>query len=175
MIACVDVDYRGHHARAACVAIERWSDGQPKETYLADLCDIAPYEPGYFYRRELPCLLAVLRLLPFMPEIIVIDGYVWVAHDREGGLGLHLFNAFNRAFPVIGVAKTEFTALSGSPLVAPVLRGQSRRPLYVTSIGIALDEAAMLVREMPGAYRIPAILRLTDRLARSKDPISKYC
>jgi hypothetical protein len=41
----------------------------------------------------------------------------------------------------------------------PVLRGTSRRPLYVTAAGMPRTEAAGIVRHMAGAHRIPDALR----------------
>jgi deoxyribonuclease V len=64
--------------------------------------------------------------------------------------------------PVIGVAKTEF---SGASPAARVIRGRSARPLYVTAAGIAVPEAAQVVREMAGSFRIPDALKKLDKLA----------
>jgi deoxyribonuclease V len=36
--------------------------------------DPAPYEPGRFYRRELPALLSIIAKLRVYPEAILIDG-----------------------------------------------------------------------------------------------------
>ena len=59
MIACVDVDYRDVGAVAACVCFEHWDDGTPVLDTAIEIHGIEPYEPGRFYRRELPCILAV--------------------------------------------------------------------------------------------------------------------
>ncbi|OGA44428.1 MAG: hypothetical protein A3F74_18730 [Betaproteobacteria bacterium RIFCSPLOWO2_12_FULL_62_58] len=77
-----------------------------------------------------------------------------------------MHEALRRASPVIGVAKTEFVALHGSPLVDLAYRGLSKKPLFVTSIDIDLREAGALISSMHGSYRIPEALRLADRLAR---------
>jgi deoxyribonuclease V len=61
------------------------------------------------------------------------------------------------------VAKTRFRTATHA---VPVLRGRSARPLFVTSAGIGLTEAAELVHHMSGERRIPDALRLVDRLAR---------
>lgn len=166
MIACIDVAYREEHARAACVVLDRWTDAAPRHAVVTEVDGILPYEPGSFYRRELPCLLAVLRLLPAPPEIVVIDGYVWLSPQRRPGLGAHLHAQLRGACAVVGVAKTAFHGMEGAALLAPVWRGQSRKPLYVTSAGIDLVHAAAAVQAMHGAYRIPTALRLADRLAR---------
>jgi deoxyribonuclease V len=168
MIACLDVHYRGAAARAACVVLQSWTDRSPVASYVAPITDVQPYEPGRFYLRELPCLLTVLRLLTMSPDVLVIDGYVWLSPDRKPGLGAHLHSALGDASSVIGVAKTEFLALHASPLVELVYRGTSTRPLFVTSVGIDPDRAGALVRSMHGDHRIPEALRLADRLARSR-------
>jgi|SRR5437667_1494987 len=172
MIACLDVRYRDARARAACVLLESWSSHMPAHTYVADIADVQPYAPGSFYLRELPCLLSVLRLLSTMPKFLVVDGYVWVSADGEAGLGAHLHAAVHEASPVIGVAKTEFIKLRGSPLVQLVYRGESKKPLFVTSVGITVQDAGERVRAMHGAHRIPAALRLADRLSCSTGRIA---
>lgn len=65
--------------------------------------------------------------------------------------------------PVVGIAKTAFR---GSPMAVAIQRPSSQRPLFVTSVGIELEEAAELVRQMHGPWRIPTLLGHADRLAR---------
>lgn len=165
LIAFLDVHYINEGARAACVLVESWTDSSPKATFVADIPNVLPYEPGFFYRRELPCLRAVLDLLPDPPGILAIDGYVWLGGDRRPGLGAHLHETSNGA-PVVGIAKTKFKGLEVSELVEPVLRGKSASPLYVTAAGLDVKEAALAVSRMRGRHRIPELLRITDRLAR---------
>jgi deoxyribonuclease V len=64
---------------------------------------------------------------------------------------------------VIGVAKTFFRSAVHA---ARVYRGRSALPLYVTAAGISVADAARLVGQMAGQYRIPDALRLAGRLAR---------
>jgi len=47
----------------------------------------------------------------------------------------------------------------------PVVRGVSRRPLFVTTAGINAEEAAKGVQAMHGPYRIPTLLKLVDSAA----------
>lgn len=86
-----------------------------------------PYEPGGFYKRELPFLLEAVAFVErrHLVEAVVIDGHVWL---REGqpGLGARLHEALGARKAVIGVAKTAF---AGGTAV-PVLRGDSSRPLF---------------------------------------------
>jgi deoxyribonuclease V len=167
LIACLDVDYRQTGARAACVAFAAWTDDAPLLTEIADVPDVQPYQPGNFYLRELPCLLAVLERSPRLPETLIVDGHVWLSADGAPGLGARLHEAIGRQSAVIGVGKTLFRGLDGSPLLSLVHRGSSKAPLYITAVGVDLATAADSVRAMHGAHRIPTLLRLVDRLARS--------
>jgi deoxyribonuclease V len=124
---------------------------------------VAPYEPGAFYKRELPCLLEVLGLAPGPLDAVIVDGYVWLSRDGRPGLGARLFEALGGRTAVVGVAKTSF---AGADFAAPVQRGASARPLYVTAAGMDANEAADRVREMAGAHRIPELLKRVDRLCR---------
>jgi deoxyribonuclease V len=74
MIACVDVHYRDASASAACLVFADWANELVVERATVNLDQIAPYEPGQFFRRELHCILAVLGTLKSSPRIIVIDG-----------------------------------------------------------------------------------------------------
>jgi len=78
MIACVDVDYRDNGAVAACVLFRNWTDAEPACEHRCHLEQVEPYQPGQFYKRELPCLLAVLARAAQPLETVVIDGYVWL-------------------------------------------------------------------------------------------------
>ncbi len=167
MLACVDVDYRGDEALAACLLFADWADPAPTDTWVVQVRDVAPYEPGSFYKRELPCLLAVLAEAPEPPDVIIIDGYVWLGPERRPGLGAHLYEALGRATPVIGVAKTPF---AGTP-AAEVIRGAATRPLWVTAAGVGLADAAGRVQAMHGAFRLPTLLRQVDQLCRRSWPV----
>jgi len=165
-IAFLDVDYKGIGARAACVLTESWEAESPYSTYVHDIEAVELYESGNFYRRELPCLISVLRLLPSLPETVVVDGYVWLS-SVDRGLGARLYEALGRGTPVVGIAKTAFAGVESCAGVIRVFRGTSRNPLFVTAVGIDPDVAAQCVRGMAGKHRIPEIVRITDHLSRS--------
>lgn len=164
MILAVDVDYRADgSAVAAGVQFAEWTSDRIGEIVLRRMGAVAPYEPGRFFARELPCLAALVADLPGRPGTIVVDGYVFLGEERRPGLGAHLHAALGGAVPVIGIAKTRF---AGTPAEAEVLRGTSLRPLYVTAIGIDEGVARDHVRSMHGAHRIPAMLAAADRACR---------
>jgi len=129
-------------------------------TSTAMVAVTAVYRPGEFYRRELPPLQAVI---PRSGELalIVVDGYVDLDGEGRPGLGAYVHAEFG--VPVIGVAKTPFRTATHA---AQVLRGRSGRPLYVTAAGMPMGDAAQLVDQMVGSFRVPDALRLADRVAR---------
>ena len=163
MIACVDVAYTDTTAYAAGITFRDWTDANALKEQLVQLSDVQEYEPGQFFRRELPCLLAVLRALPPV-DVIVIDGYVWMGDGNKPGLGAHLYQALGERTPVVGVAKTKFR---GAHCASEVIRGKSTRPLFVMAAGISPECAAGHVRAMHGHYRIPTLLKRVDRLCRN--------
>jgi deoxyribonuclease V len=163
MFACVDVDYRGRGAVAGCVLFRDWADGHSAGEHVRRVEEVAPYRPGEFYLRELPCLLSVLGLVSEPLEGVVVDGYVWLGGEGCPGLGGRLYEALGRSVPVVGVAKSAF---AGAAAARAVYRGGSRRPLYVTAAGLDVDSAARHVEAMHGPFRIPTLLRQVDQLCR---------
>ncbi len=103
MKAALDVAYEDGFGYAAAVAFQEWSDAEVIQEEMVVVSGVQPYQPGRFFQRELPCLLAALRALPPV-EIVLIDGYVWLDGIGTTGLGAHLFQALNAKVTVIGVA-----------------------------------------------------------------------
>ncbi len=162
MIAFTDVAYADDRGVAACVLAVGWHADRATTTYTTPPLPVAPYVPGDFKARELPCLLAVLALLPAPPEVIVVDGHVWLDATGRPGLGAHLHDALGHRVPVVGIAKNAF---QGREAIA-VTRGGSSRPLYVTAVGLDAAEAARHVAMMHGPHRLPTLLRDADHLGR---------
>jgi deoxyribonuclease V len=126
----------------------------------AGLPNVAAYQPGRFFARELPALRAVLDDIGEL-ALVVIDGYVDLDPSGRAGLGAYLHAQVH--VPVIGVAKTAFHTATHA---IAVHRGMAIRPLYVTSVGIPAKQAATLVARMAGPYRLPDASRRVDALAR---------
>ena len=167
MFACVDVDYRSESgpAVAACVVFSAWHDSEPAAEYVITVDQIEPYVPGEFYRRELPCILAVLDQVAEALDAIVVDGHVWLDGEEQAkGLGAHLHAALDGAVPIIGVAKNRYHTSSSS---AELRRGIGGTPLYVTAIGMSQSVALGDVASMHGPYRVPTLLRRVDALCRT--------
>jgi deoxyribonuclease V len=163
MFACTDVGYDENTAQVACVTFDRWDASIASQELVEQVPDVQPYVPGQFYQRELPGLLSILEKLPTRPEVVVIDGYVWLDENGRKGLGAHLFASLSEAIPIIGVAKTHFATATNA---IQVLRGSSVRPLYVTAAGMDQAAAADCIRRMHGENRIPTLLKRADQLSR---------
>ena len=165
LIACVDAAYADDAAGVACALCEGWQAEQAAQLFSRCLrSQPASYEPGSFYKRELPLLLEILGEVGLTMAAIVIDGYVWLGSDGRPGLGARLYRALDEKVPVIGVAKTAFR---GDMWSVPITRGASLKPLFVTAAGIEAQDAADAVRAMHGDHRIPTMLGCVDAAARS--------
>ncbi|MBP7514745.1 MAG: endonuclease V [Flavobacteriales bacterium] len=166
MILAFDTAYSGDRAKTVCIAFHDWSDQVPTSIHSETIDGVADYEPGQFYKRELPCILSLLKSIPFDDvEVIIVDGFVVLDDTGLPGLGAHLHAALAGRVPVIGVAKTNFATLH--QLKAEVLRGKSKKPLYVTAMGMLLERAADRVRTMHGEFRMPHLLSELDRLTKT--------
>lgn len=167
MILAVDTHYTGDRAHTVGILFEQWTDARPTQVISAWREGIAAYEPGRFYKRELPCIRDLLQQVDLSQlEAIVIDGFVVLDDAGSPGLGAHLYRALESRIPVIGVAKSNYATVHAAK--AEVLRGDSARPLYITAIGMDLAQAAAHIRSMHGAHRLPDLLKELDR--RTKEP-----
>lgn len=163
MFLAIDAQYgEGGTATVAGVLFENWDSPTSRHEVSIDVVNVAEYEPGRFYLRELPCILAVLELIPDALSCIVVDGYVDLGN--KPGLGRHLFDHLEGAVPVVGVAKSSYPDAGAEE----VLRGESRRPLYITAAGVTAPEAAIGVGRMHGEHRFPTMLQRVDALARGR-------
>ena len=170
-IACIDVGYRElpsgkTSALAAAVVIKHWTDASPRSERTVVVPEVQDYQSGKFFRRELPCVLAVLESLSEPPKTIVIDGYVAFDDADHFGLGKYVFESLGGDVAVVGVAKNPHREATSA---IEVHRGHSQRPLYVTAVGINANLAAKKVQFMHGKNRLPTILKRADRLSRG-DP-----
>lgn len=166
MIYSFDTYYKDTLANTAVVGIENWNSELPTVELTEVTKNIKEYESGAFYKRELPCLLSIINKLNLNPQedILLIDGYVVLDDSGKLGLGGYLYNELGRKIPVIGVAKNNFHTLN--KLKKEIFRGESKKPLYITAIGVTLEEAYSKIREMHGEFRTPTILKLVDQKSR---------
>lgn len=163
MILAVDVQYNDETASIGAVLFEAFDGAEEPVRFHLSYPDPEPYVPGAFYRRELPCILALLENPAIKPETIIVDGHVYLDGLTKPGLGKHLYDALNGEVAVIGVAKSAFTGIDPS---CEIFRGSSKKPLYVSAVGITHDAAKRNIIEMHGNNRIPSRLREADQIAR---------
>ena len=160
----IDVYYRDEHAKAVGLLFRDWTDDAPLDIKSVVVNAVLPYEPGSFYKRELPCILALLALFDMTTiDTLIVDGYVYLNDDGKPGLGAHLYEALDQKITVVGVAKTSFH--DNARHVVTVTR-QSKNPLFVSAVGTRVEVAAEHVRRMHGAFRMPTLLKMLDQETR---------
>ena len=128
-----------------------------------------PYIPGLLAFREIPVLLAAIRKLTIVPDLIFCDGH-GLAHPRRFGIACHLGLLLDR--PTVGVAKSRLVGqyeepadVSGawSPLtdrgdrIGAVLRTRpGTLPVFVSpGHRISLKSALRFTMATYEGYRIP--------------------
>jgi len=166
MILAFDTYYFDNQAKTVCLGFHDWADEKPARIFTETIDAPAEYEPGAFYKRELPCIISLLKQIDLhLVRVIVVDGFVILDDAGKPGLGGRLYEYLDQKIPVIGVAKTNFAQNVFNKRA--VVRGQSSKPLFITSVGIDPDTAAEYIKNMHGDYRLPALLKELDRLTKS--------
>lgn len=164
MILAIDVYYYENNTAKAVGVLFNWNDREFSKVVTKYVDHVEPYVPGQFYKRELPCVLEIIKEVSLQDlDAIIVDGHVYV-DTHNFGLGGYVWKALNQQIPVIGVAKSPYYANAAT--VAEVCRGESKYPLYVSAIGLELKQAQGYIQNMSGKYRIPDILKVLDRLTK---------
>ncbi|WP_431137643.1 endonuclease V [Psychroserpens mesophilus] len=158
-----DVHYYNDFAVVGYVIFENELSSKPYKIGQVKCNTIEPYVSGQFYKRELPCLLKALAEINENINLIYIDANVWLGYKQKG-LGKYLFDAINKSIPIIGVSKSSFN--KQTELIKPVLRGESKNPLFISSIGIELETACEKIKKLEGEFRIPRMIKLADSVCR---------
>jgi deoxyribonuclease V len=164
MKLAIAVHLDGSQAQVAAVAFDAWDSPEPTKTYLSHIAQVEKPVRGELDLRELTWVMQLLREHGLMPELILIEGFVHLDADETPGLGQHLFQALGGATPVIGVAKT---GRPGLPAQFEVMREEEAKPLIVTSAGVDIGASKARVRAMHGRKRVPTLMKLVARLAKS--------
>ena len=144
-----------------------------------------PYIPGLLSFREIPVLLAALKKLKRLPDLLFCDGQGY-AHPRRFGLACHLGVLLDRA--TIGCAKSLLVGTHGelgegagcwTPLVDEEAEGETIgaalrtrsgvQPIYVSQgHRVSLETAIRLTLEVADGVRIPRPTRAADAFARER-------
>ncbi|MGE6440124.1 endonuclease V [Psychrobacter sp. NPDC078409] len=150
-------------ATVAGIRFEGIEQSRVLSEHIVEVNDVAPYEPGQFYKREMPCLLALINQIKEPFDVIIIDGYVFLDSVGKAGLGKYLYDNLANKKPIIGIAKNHFYDITED---YAVWRGISKHPLYVTSIGIEIKKAKEMISRMDGDNRMPKMVTYVDKLGR---------
>ncbi len=168
MILAFDTYYFENKAKTVCVSFENWTDEQPTQIYSEVIEGVPDYEPGAFYKRELPCIMSLLKNINLNEvSCIIVDSFVLLNDMGKLGLGGYLYNELDKKTPIIGVAKSGFH--ENKKNVKELIRGESKKPLYISAIGLELQEAYEMVNAMHGDYRMPTLLQILDTKTKEKD------
>lgn len=166
MIYAFDTYYYEDYANTVCIAFEDWSSENESEIFVEKTNITSDYESGAFYKRELPCIVSLLKKIRLQEgDLIIVDGYVSLDNDDKMGLGGYLYEALDQKYPIIGIAKNEFASPDSQRKA--VLRGESKTPLFLTAKGEDVDDLLPKVLQMHGSYRIPTLLKKLDQLSRA--------
>ncbi len=164
MLLVTDTYYNQKSAKVVGALFD-WSDTTPKKLITINYNKVLPYESGKFYKRELPCILKLLEEIDIaILEAITIDGHCYTSNQKDFGLGAHLWKSLDYRVPIIGIAKNSFH--NTEKVTTAIIRGVSKKPLYISSIGYDLKLAVKNVKKMKGNYRIPDILKIVDQETR---------
>lgn len=138
-----------------------------------------PYIPGLLSFREAPAVLAALRKLHGVPDVLLCDAH-GLAHPRRFGLASHV--GVITGLPTVGCAKTRLVGRHEEPgmrrgcrralihrgqRVGTVLRTRDGvKPLFVSvGHGIDLPSAERVVLACSKRYRLPEPQRFAHQLA----------
>jgi deoxyribonuclease V len=165
-----------------CVVMYRFPEMEEIQRAYAILPLDFPYVPGLLSFREIPVLLAALRKLNKLPDLLFCDAQGY-AHPRRMGLASHLGVVLD--LPSIGCAKSlligshkklaqragSWTSLiderAGGEQIGAVVRTRTGvRPIYVSQgHRVSLETSIRLTLAVTGGYRIPRPTRDADHFA----------
>ena len=165
-----------------CVVMYRFPEMEELERVYAIRPLEFPYVPGLLSFREIPVLLAALRKLKTLPDLLFCDAQGY-AHPRRLGLASHLGVVLD--LPTIGCAKSlligthkslpqkagSWTPLlderAGGERIGAVVRTRAGvKPIYVSQgHRVSLESSIRLTLAVTDGYRIPRPTRDADRFA----------
>jgi deoxyribonuclease V len=161
----------------AAAVVYRYPEMEELERAHAEVRLEFPYVPGFLSFREIPALLAALKKLRAMPDLLFCDGQGY-AHPRRMGLASHLGIVLDR--PTIGCAKSILIGTHGAlgseagawaalkdgdeTIGAAVRTRACVKPVYVSQgHKVSLQTAVRLTLAVCCGTRIPRPTRDADR------------
>ncbi|MGQ9513149.1 endonuclease V [Thermodesulfitimonas sp.] len=181
LVAGLDVSFcRRRGLLFGAVVILRLPDFIVTEESTAVLPPPFPYVPGLLAFREGPVLLAALRKIASVPDLLVCDGQ-GIAHPRGVGIASHL--GVLLGIPAIGVAKSRLVGNYEAPppmkgatsplflngkVVGSVLRTRTGvKPVFVSPGHlVGVEAATRLALSLCTRFRLPEPVRAAHHLSR---------
>lgn len=112
MILAFDTYYYGETAKSVCLCFNNWLDSEPVTTYEEIICGISEYEPGLFYKRELPCIMSFLKKVELTCiEFVIIDGYAILDDYGKKGWVTYCLKSLKGEFQLLDLRKQNFTEI----------------------------------------------------------------
>jgi deoxyribonuclease V len=173
---------RNANQAIGCVVVWRFPEMVEIERAFTIVPLEFPYVPGLLSFREIPALLAALKKLKKLPDLLFCDGQGY-AHPRRFGLASHLGVLLDK--PTIGCAKSiligthgplkekagSWTELidekaAGERIGAVVRTRDGVRPVYISQGNrVSLETAIRLTLTATDGFRIPRPTRIADHFA----------
>lgn len=179
LVAGVDVGFsRANGTATGGIVVLTFPDLKLIETATATESVEFPYIPGLLAFREMPAIVAAIRLLKAEPDLFIVDGQ-GIAHPRRLGIASHLGVVLDK--PTIGCGKSRLTGnyadpgsesgdssplMIGDERLGSVLRTKSGvKPLFISpGHRVGFESAEELVLRCARGYRLPEPTRLADKL-----------
>ncbi|WP_314244628.1 hypothetical protein [Empedobacter tilapiae] len=78
MIVAVDTFYYENKAKTIAITFDYWDNSNYTKYYSEELNISSEYIPGEFYKRELPCILSILKNFDIdtINEILLMDMFI---------------------------------------------------------------------------------------------------
>ena len=143
----IDPKTNKEYARTVAGLFKSYQDPKFEKIVITRTDDIAEYEPGNFYKRELPPILDVLKeikRLGYNLKTIIVDGFVHMAEND--GTSYHA-----------GLGKRLEYALQGTELEDVEIIGVAKHPysyMFEDTI-VEYEDKAMYVNEIPKGVKYP--------------------
>lgn len=102
----------GHPGDPGWAAAVLWQAGKVLATSVTSGIGGASYEPGYLAMREGPLLEAAVRGLPFLPDVLLVNG---TGRDHPRGFGIASHLGFVLDVPSVGVTHRPLFAIGSEP------------------------------------------------------------
>lgn len=92
MKLAIDAYYFENKAKIVGILFLDWEDEQPIQVVSMCKENIATYESGAFYKRELPCIIDLVDKINLVEiTCIILDSFVYLDDDKKMGLGGYLY------------------------------------------------------------------------------------